>query len=48
MGNMGFSKQNIWVNYGSLMGFTVENMGEIVVNLSLKFKLKEKMEHKNN
>ena len=30
------------------MGFTVENMGEIVVNLSSKFKLSEKMEHKNN
>ena len=34
MGNMGFSKQKSWENYGSFMGFTVKNMGEIVVNLS--------------
>ena len=34
MGDMRFSKQKIWENYRSFMGFTVKNMGEIVVNLS--------------
>ena len=34
MGNMGFSKQKKWENYGSFMGFTVKNMEEAVVNLS--------------
>ena len=33
MGNMGFSKQKIWENYGSFMGFTVKSMAEIAVNL---------------
>ena len=45
---MTISKQNIWENYGSFMEFTVKLMGEIVVNLSGKFKLYEKMKHKNN
>lgn len=31
---MGFSKEKIWDNYGSVMGFTVRNMAEIAVNLS--------------
>ena len=46
MGNMRFSKQKIWENYGSFMRFTVQNIGEIVVNLSCKFKYDALTEYK--
>ena len=29
MGNMAFSKQKRWENYGSFMGFTVKNMEKL-------------------